>query len=223
MKTKILLFAAIFSTLFFSQSNAQINKGTIWLGGQLSFISQHNTYNTPSFPANSSNNIVISPSIGKAIKDNLIAGVDFNYAYSKSTYNPGNPGSPTNSQTTNNFGVGVYLRKYAPLGKNFYLFGQGRLGGTSLDSEVKYQSTVYSSNKGYSIDLGFYPGISYQVSKRVQFETGLNNLFDINLLHVVSKQFDAGAITAESTSNTFLVSSSLSSLASLTLGFRVML
>jgi hypothetical protein len=221
MKSKILLFAAIFIALFFSQANAQIKKGGIWLGGQLNFYSQHNNYTQPNNYTTNNSNFSISPSIGKAIKDNLVAGIDLAYNYGKTSLS--NIYSSTAYQATNNFGVGVYLRKYAPLGKNFYLFGQGRLGGTSLDTEVKDQSAVYSSNKGYSIDLGFYPGISYQVSKRVQLETGLNNLFDINLQHVVSKQFNAGSVSAASTSNTFLVSSSLSSLVSLTLGFRVLL
>jgi hypothetical protein len=68
--------------------------------------------------------------------------------------------------------------------------------------------------------LGFYPGISYQVSKRLHLETGFNNMLDIAYQHTKETEMNS---TNEAKSNTFNISTSLNNLASFTLGFRFLL
>ncbi|HXB42878.1 MAG TPA: hypothetical protein VNV85_02430 [Puia sp.] len=124
MKKKILLFATVLFVVSFFQAHAQINKGSILLGGQINFYTQTIS------PDQKSNWINVTPAIGKAIKDNLIVGIDVNYARSSNVM-----GVP-NNQTSNLFGAGVFLRRYVQLGKGFYVFGQERFGASYNTSKT---------------------------------------------------------------------------------------
>ncbi|HLK27610.1 MAG TPA: outer membrane beta-barrel protein [Puia sp.] len=219
MKKKILFSTALLVTITFFQAQSQINKGSIFLGGQINFYVQSTSSATTGHAEQTTNSIGIVPSIGKAIKDNLIVGVDLLYSH----YN--NQAPVAVDQNNNSFGAGVFMRRYISLGKNFYVFGQGRFGGSYNTSKTNLNVPVVSDDiKGFSFDLGFYPGISYQISKRLQLETGFNNLFDINFQHSKDIQTDTGSGTViKSNTNTFSLLTSLNNLASFTLGFRVLL
>src|SRR5688500_14694907 len=102
----------IASSLFIvSTANAQISKGSILLGGNLSFssVKSEDGIKQPNL------NLNLSPSIGKAIKENLIVGVGLGY----SRYRNGPKGSEI--EYSNKYGGDLFVRKYYPLGRNFYL------------------------------------------------------------------------------------------------------
>src|ERR1700748_1997091 len=105
-------------------SNAQISQGSLLLGGDLSFNSQ-NTRTPQGSPSNyNATTVTLNPSIGKAIKDNLVLGLILDYShYSTNSENPGVPNTVTDYNT---YGAGVYLRKYFPVGKNFSVFTEGQ-------------------------------------------------------------------------------------------------
>ncbi len=222
MKKKILLFTASLLIVCFLQSSAQITKGSVFLGGQIGFNSQTTTSTIVGMSPQKNNGFYISPAIGFAMKDNLVIGFDVTYSHS---YNTNNSINYPYDQTNNMFGAGVFLRRYIPLGKGFYVFGQGRLGGSSNTGKINQNAVNLSDDiKGYSFDLGFYPGISYQISKRLQLETGFNNLFDISYQHSTDTQANTySSDVTKSTTNSFSASTSISNLASFTLGLRLLL
>ncbi len=204
---KRILFSTLIVFAIASTVNGQIKKGATLLGGQLGFNAS--TTEPNNFPKSTTTGLTLSPAFGKAVKDNLVIGVDVLYVYTKNV-------NDANVSKTNAYGAGFFIRKYKLLAKDFYLFGQGRLGG--LYSASKYYSTQQPGSiesKGYNIGLGFYPGLAYSVTYKLQLEAGFNNL--------VAVQFSHATDDNNSKSSNFGFSSSLSSIAGLTFGFRVLL
>jgi hypothetical protein len=164
----VLLSIAIF--LFASITKAQITKGSTFIGGQISGI----TYRQESGSnVQKQSSFVISPAVGTAIKQNLIAGIDLTYARTKYEYPP-SPESEGNS-----FGGGFFLRRYAPIASRFYFFLQGRVGYYHDKSESNSGNISYK-NLGNNFNLGLYPGVSYALNKSLHVEVGLNNLALLN-------------------------------------------
>lgn len=160
--------------LFASITKAQITKGSTFIGGQISGYT-NKSENGSSTQKQSS--IFVSPALGTAIKQNLIAGIDLTYGHSKNEY-------PTKSNT---YGGGFFLRKYAPIANRFYFFLQGRAGYSCYKSESTSGSSRYS-NVSNNVGLGLYPGVSFALTKILHIEAGLNNLALINYSHGISKQ-----------------------------------
>jgi hypothetical protein len=158
-------------------SRAQISKGSILLGGSLQFNAQNNNNGQPSPEKSSGSNFGFSPSIGKAIKDNLIAGIDLTYGHSQATDNQN--GGPSVSSSNDNYGIGVFLRQYMPLGKGFSFFTQEGIGGVYF--QVKSEDAV--TDKGYQLSANFSPGLAYNVTRRLQLEIGFLNFFFANYSH----------------------------------------
>ncbi len=217
----------IFFFLLALCSQAQIKKGDILLGGDIGFYSQktdpgiqNNNYLTKQTSLN------LSPSIAKAIKNNLLAGIDLAYSGSTTTQSSGVYGGSTLKVRT--YGAGFFLRSYKPLGSGFSLFMQSRLGGSYSTQKNTYDNFPGNNSdlKGYSIDLGFYPGIAYAITKKVQLETGFQNILDVSYAHSKNTVVtDPATSTATSSkTNTFSLQSGLSnSLAGFVIGVRVLL
>ena len=214
-----MLLAAALST------QAQIMKGDTLLGGNISFSSGTGSSNDPTNPDHEHQSYFsFSPSVGKAVKDNLLAGFDLLYAHSSSSSNDGSTGY---SEKINTYGAGVFLRWYKYLGANFSIFGQGRLGGTYSDQR-DLNSVSSSSNadqKTYNINLGFYPGLAYAISNRFQVEMGLQNLVAVGYSHTKQTLTDANDPgTRISKNNSFSASTGLGgSLQGFVIGFKVLL
>jgi hypothetical protein len=158
-------------------SRAQIKQGSWLLGGDFTFTS--NTSNQPDGTpySNKNTSFTISPSVGKAIKDNLILGFDLSYTHQGST--TVQPLPPDEVSTYNQYGAGVFMREYKTLGSNFSLFLQERVGG----SFAKLINSNSSDARSMSFNLGFSPGVAYSVSRKVQLETGFQNLLYANYTH----------------------------------------
>jgi hypothetical protein len=204
MKCKLLLIT--FFTISTWSASAQIKKGSILLGGSLQ------VYTQKSEPLDTRyTQFGIRPAVGKAIKDNLIAGFDLGFT-SNATRNPDSSSIKINEKA---YGAGFFLRKYATLGKNFYLFGQGRLGAGYYRN--KYSPSVYPSNRaeGFTIDLNFYPGVAYSVTNKIQLEAGLPSF--LSLTYDRFKQHN------NYKGSSFNASTSLSNAGDFSVGVRVLL
>ena len=169
MKTKILLSFAIFFCASIT-TNAQVNDGRYWLGGNSGFYKNQ--------PSGESTNEVFNTNIqfGKVIKDNTVAGIILSFGYSNSL-----------QYTMNQFGAGVFYRKYKPLAKDLYFFGEGDAlynysKTTQNDFQIGSSGTRNSFNGG---SLSFIPGISSSICKRMQMELAMPNL--VSLSYGVSK------------------------------------
>jgi hypothetical protein len=206
MQLKNLLITLLVLTSF--SASAQINKGSIYLGGNLNFYTSKNN-------SQKSSNFSVSPAFGFAVRENLIVGLDVIYGHAETRYENGR-----GEWIQRNAGGGLFLRKYAPLGKGFYLFGQGRVGASFTNHQYE-GANANDDGKGFGIDLSIFPGIAYSVNKKLQLELGLPNVFNVSYGNTKYTPHSGGA----SYKNTgFSASSSVSSFAnSLTVGVRLFL
>jgi hypothetical protein len=206
---KILL--PVIGILFAFTSNAQISKGSIFLGGGFTVSSQENE-NTGNLPNSwSTHNFIIDPSIGWALKKNLILGAGPSYGSFTAEDNS------NASQKRHAWGINVFIRKYMELGKNFYLFGEGNLNGFKADGEDKSNQVLVNKVSGYGITLGFSPGVSYAVNKRFQVEAGIGNLFYIGYNSSKTEYFNSPNKTK---SKSFGAGANISGFSPFSLGFR---
>ena len=154
---KIFFFSSVFAFLTFTLQ-AQINKGSVLLGGNIGFST-----NKAKDTSLKNNSAYLSPVVGIAVRENLIVGINFSYAHNKNNLN-----APTAETEYNSYGAGVFVRKYAPLGKGFYLFGETGLNYQDYsDTYTGYQKLEL---KGQNISINLYPGVSYAISKMLQLE-----------------------------------------------------
>lgn len=167
MRTKVLLSLAIFFCVAIT-ANAQLNKDSYLLGGSASF----NSSKGDQYANQKSEALNTSIQFGKVVKENTVVGVIVSYGYSNN--------GPT--YKTNQFSGGIFYRKYKPLAKNFYFFGEGDVvyahsSNTQGIFQVGSNGTHYFTNGGI---LSFTPGISYAVGKRMQMELLMPNIVSLS-------------------------------------------
>ncbi len=196
-------------------SQAQIKKGSVLLGGDIGVSTQKTTINNveQKFTA-----FAIGPAFGKAISDNLILGADLRYSYAKQ-------GSAPLEYKNQTFGGGIFLRRYWPIVNRLYFFGQGRLGGYYSKTDNPNSGIGFDGErKGYSIGLGFYPGISFAVNDKIHLESGFNNLVSVNYSHEKETQNLGGATPQRVTkTSSFNMGANLNNGTAFTVGMRVLL
>jgi hypothetical protein len=217
--TRILLTGIIILSFSFLAS-AQFNKGNILLGGNLSYTG--NTSSGPGQPDLNSNYGNFSVSIGKALNENSVFGINISFSPNSTENNFGSNGGVL-KLINNNYSAGVFYRKYKSLGKDFFLFGEvggGYTGstGSTKDSSGNKLSTS-SANGG---NIYFYPGISYKISKKFFLELTIPNLIYASYS---SNKFSDPQQSSPQKNTSFDISTSLSSnpLNSLGIGFRLII
>jgi hypothetical protein len=174
MKLK-LLFSVVFVCTLLTTSYAQINKGTVWLGSNFSYSKQNDRPNQQQIDRES-RSVSLLPSFGVAIKENLVLGIFGNYFNSR-TKNDGF----FIDRKENQYGGGLFIRKYIPVVKRFYMYGEGRLGYNGYKTETYWNDGYQSSTskpKGWTTALIFTPGISYAITPGIQLEAGFASLFE---------------------------------------------
>jgi hypothetical protein len=212
MNKYLLLFFSLLFTV--TVSEAQFTKGSILLGGQLSFSSSSADYNPNPNPNANTTYGNFNISVGKAIHENAVYGLDITYTYS--TYGTGSQGS-----SNNYYGIGLFYRKYKDLGKEFFLFGQAGvnyLGSTQSGPDINGNKITISTSNGGQLYL--YPGIAYRISNKFFLELTIPELFSINYSSTKTTYPGPDIVNHQ-----FAVTTSLSSnpLTELGIGFRLVL
>ena len=213
---KKILLAVIAVSVFVCSANAQIKKGSVFLGGDIGASTQKTNYENGS--DRESKGLTIIPVFGKFVSDNLVVGGAMSFSRSKTI----NEFSITSKY--NSYGAGLFIRKYKPIGKNgFYVFLEGGLNGNYLTTKSRGPMPQYNDEmKRTSISLGANPGISFAVNKKLHLETGFNNLLAVSYFN--EKRSQSSASSGPYKENGFSIFSSLSNASSqLYLGFRVLL
>lgn len=171
-KTVLILLVLLFAAAL--PSFAQITKGSILLGGNLSFSSIKtepsigNEYTTRSY--------WVGPSIGAALKENRVFGVGLLAGKTKT-------GDSQNGLEYSNYGGLIYYRPYLPLGKNFFLFGQTSAAFTTSNNTHHINGVLLDQQKQDVFSLSLYPGVSYAVNEKIHLEVGINNLVQLSYVN----------------------------------------
>lgn len=212
MKKHLFLACTILS--FATISQAQIKKGSVLLGGSLGYSKQHseNGTNENEFKA-----VNFTPTVGIAFKDNWIAGVSGGLSWSTSKSNSLTPRSEVDG-----YSAGVFVRRYAPLGKNFYLYGNAGFNYSKLNREEVLNTDQSRDIVSKGVSLAITPGLAYAISKRFHLEAYLNNLLSLNYQTTKTENlFLGGKTTTEDKSFDF--GTNFSTSAPLSIGFRFIL
>jgi hypothetical protein len=213
------IFLAIITvSIFVCSANAQIKKGSIFLGGNISGSTQK-TKTTDDVTTFKQNVINILPVFGRAIKENLVLGVNVGFGIYDSEYPAGN----NINFKASSYSAGVFLRKYKNIGTSgFYLFIQGGLEGGYMTQKQEYPyAPGFDESKRISIGINVYPGLSYAVSKKLHLETGFNNLLSLNYFN--EKRENGSPVTTSKTNGFNIASSLNNATSSLFLGFRLLI
>jgi opacity protein-like surface antigen len=211
---------------FFSAAHAQIKSGDIVLGGNLGYDNQGSS--SPQIPGSVSptsfskgNDLSFNPSVGKAIKENLVLGIDLSYTHSSFSGNVA--GSPAATNSANGFLVGVFIRRYKPLGNGFSLFGQAEVAGSYSHNRSVDPTTDGSNMKEnvYFLTFQLYAGIAYALNRRWQLEVGIPNFLSIDYNHVKSNTtYTNGVPDQVASSHLFSLASALTNANQISVGIR---
>lgn len=125
MKKTILFSAALLFLVIFT--HAQVTKGSIFLGGGIGIGTSKNR-----FTDKENVSVSITPSVGYAIKQNTILGINLLYSHSKSYYDPSN-----GEQVNNSNGISIFGRKYLVLGKGFLFSEKHRSITKKIKARIK--------------------------------------------------------------------------------------
>lgn len=215
MKKKyILLLTGIVITC---SATAQFTKGDRVLGAGLSI--QHNAYesNASSFPYTSKTNSGnISIDLGFANRQNRLSGfyLSGGYGKSKNVY----ASQPSSSFNSDNFSVGggFFTRRYQPIGKNFFLFAEGRAG---VDyGELNNTSNSIVGRTTFNVNAGLFPGISYKTGKHFLLDLRFGDFVNLGYTHITDK--GVGNTKTEQTTIGFSSSLGLGYLSNMGIGIR---
>jgi hypothetical protein len=153
---------------FRSVTEAQISKGSIWLGGNLGFSSSKNEDQDHS----NSNSYSVYPAIGLALRNNNVVGLELNF-------NRYHRVSSSDTVTTTGKGLGLFDRQYWTMFKRFYVFADFEGNYTATTEDYNYSNSSQHST-GKLVELSASPGISFSVTKWFFLESAFNDLFYFN-------------------------------------------
>lgn len=219
MKKVVLLAAVLVFVTTITQ--AQITKGRTLLGGTVAY-NQSTGYNADntSYPGKQ-HNLFVNPSVGNAIKENLVLGVEASFYTGNLKYGAA-PNQYKNKSRS--YGGSVFLRQYVPLLKRFYFYAQAAAGGNKNKSWQTYNAKTYSNTEGWGAGVSFTPGLTYALTKKLYAESGLNGFALLNYNHSKTESTDlnTGTVSSSKGSN-FNFSTSLGGGSGLNIGFRLLL
>lgn len=219
MKKITLLTGAVIACTF---SFAQIGKGSLMLGGSFSFgTNKYSSTQTTSNSESKSGSVIIAPSFGYAIRQNLFIGVGGSYnSYEYTSFINTTPQQETTGTGWSTF---VFLRKYATLGKGFYLFAEpAAYYYKRNEQQIPGSNQLFGrESKTSALGLSLYPGVAYAVNRKLHLEVGLNRLVDINYNRLKEFTTQNGGQTLDGrTVNGFNLITNLNTAAALSVGAR---
>jgi hypothetical protein len=211
MKIYLLAICLLLSMLV----HAQIKKGGVFIGGDVALYGTKTNSENPADYTSKNNLYNFYPSIGWTVKENVVVGGNLLLSFSNNTQQSGNYNTKGNR-----IGAGIFIRKYLPIGKSFYLFGNAALNAQSIYSKYTTPQTYYKKETGYAIDATLIPGISYQLNKSLFLEVALNNLITLGYERRNTEESNPAGGLYKGSSNSYYLYSSLGSGVPLQVGLR---
>jgi hypothetical protein len=181
--TKRILVTLLTICCFSNFTNAQIKTSSVLLGGQIGYYSSDVSY-SGSQPNEKNNNASFNISIGKALKENSVYGLNLTYSPVKvdNFYN----GANYISSKLNQYNLGIFYRKYKKLGKDFYFFTE--LGASYINMKETNTDTLgtdLETIKQSGGQIFLTPGLSYKILNKLHLEIIIPNL--VTTEYIVSK------------------------------------
>lgn len=197
-------------------AHAQIKKNAISLGGDFRI----NGKNTSDVFDNKDKSIQsdFSISIGTAVKENTVLGLNFGITPKSERIFPGAYPDSSIKFTSMAYSVGAFYRKYKPLAKDLYFFAEVN---ASYSHYGPYKSSMEALNDYQGVTNNIYasfrPGISYRLYKKFYVEAHIT-VADAHYSQTKMTHKDQSSQASDFALSTFMTRGN--TLNSLGLGFR---
>ena len=193
----------VFVSVLVMNVNAQFNKGNKVLGLGLNFYTSKQEADGPNSSFSKNQDFHFSTELGFASKENRLSGFFVGAGFSNNKFEvPSQPSANTSSESFNVSG-GYFTRAYRSLGKNFFVFGEGR---TALNFSQHKNSTLSNPEfKQYGVNVGVYPGLAYKWNQRFLFEIRFADFVNVGYSHTKLENIN----NQTSTQNSFGIGTSL--------------
>lgn len=199
-------------------SNAQITKGSTFLGGSVYVSSSSYEDGSSTVYEGKTSNWGITPQFGKAISTNKILGFFLNYNNRK---NDLTSGADNSVEVGSSYGGGVFYRNYFPLSSRFNLFGEGTIGADAGKNERKLNKLIVSKSNQTYVSMAIAPGISFAAFKKLHLETSLNNLFSLAYQSNKTTEYNTGGTVIRKTnSRQFNAAANAGGFSNISIGLR---
>lgn len=186
MKKLVCITALLAFGFSMGQNNKlTLKKDTWYLGGDASFRNYKNKYERTDSNSSLENiGFFLNPKVGYFIKKNLLIGTAIGYGYSKyKNANTSISNEPYDDEDKyESFSIAPFIRGYKAINKNlaFYLHAEAKYSKNwhKDDDDTKY------NEKTNEYFIGFRPGITYFLSKKLALEATIGA---IGYRHAVNK------------------------------------
>lgn len=179
MKLHLYLYALLLASFMYGQEEDAftIPKGTKEIGLALTYNYQKNK-NEGAFVNPVEHIFALRPSVGVALKDNLILGAQVNFTAIRETID-GDKSDRIYAPDVQTYGIGFfpYLKKYIPIGKKLLFNIQGNVGYEHFTQEEFNQNYTIKQNL---FSLGFTPGITFSISSKLALKGDIGVLRYVN-------------------------------------------
>ena len=179
---RLVLFTLV-ATACATLSRAQvIEKGKKILGGSvnLDLSFSKDTFSNSAAKDFSTFSISLSPTYGKAIRNNLVFGYGLNLGFTTSQQESREAEDKFRGY---NIGGSVFLEKFFDLGKSFYVSGKTATGlhYNRLKQRSYFQNTIVSGSRTslYSVRLELVPSLGYAINKNFLVQMNLNDFVSL--------------------------------------------
>jgi len=162
-------------------------------GGSIGFYVQNVNSESGDIDLNESKRFStsFSPTAGVFLSDKFAIGLALNTRFSKQETGV----DIKNTIKTTDFGLSPFVKYYAVKWNKISLYGKGTI--RTMFSKTSNESGDSVNNfRSTSISLSVYPGLSYDISDKLQLHTSLN-FMDFSCGYSVSKNLDTDTKTSE--------------------------
>ncbi|AYN05356.1 outer membrane beta-barrel protein [Flavobacterium sp. 140616W15] len=165
-------FLLILALATFSFANAQ--KGTILVGGNISYTSEKSEFK---FGEEKENTFSFSPKVGYQFNDNWTVGGEFTVASS-------NQDNGIEEVKNNAFKIGAFVRYSVPLNQTFSVFADMGAGFQNVKNKEYGPGNAYSKSKADGMYVGVTPALF------INMKNGFGLNFNIGGLGYETLSFD---------------------------------
>lgn len=155
-----------------------------YIEGNLGFgLTSSTTDNNGTSSRTTNNSFYLAPGIGTFLSEKVSLGLSLDLSFSGGTSGP-DPDAKTKAAS---IGASPYVRYYALRWNKLAVYGQGNIGFRFSNSSETIDGTKTDGPKDSDYYLSVFPGLSYDVSDKLQLQTSLNFL-RLGYVYSVSKE-----------------------------------
>ena len=177
-----------------------IAKAQFFLGGSMSLNNSggNNQAGSTKVDKNKITSFGFYPWAGYFLSDQFAVGAELDLSLSK-TKVPATQATQEVIGSSSSIGIVPFARYYAVKMNKFSIFGEGYVNFSIMSQKTSTGGTTTKLPKTTSIRVGVYPGVSYEISDKIELEAGID-LLNLSYSLVTVKDESVDPVTKNVTS-----------------------